>query len=119
MHILRHTFYLHLVMRGAAMRSVQELVGHQDLNNDDSALLAPESVGPGRQSSAVGDASSRTPSVETSLTTSAVSRHTFSVQAAGAGSHQPRSRRRRPWLDVARSGDVHPSALDVPCHRIT
>lgn len=30
-HILRHTFCSHLVMRGAAMRSVQELVGHQDL----------------------------------------------------------------------------------------
>lgn len=30
-HILRHTFCSHLVMRGATMRSVQELVGHQDL----------------------------------------------------------------------------------------
>jgi len=30
-HILRHTFCSHLVMRGAAMRAVQELVGHQDL----------------------------------------------------------------------------------------
>ena len=30
-HILRHTFCSHLVMRGAAMRLVQELVGHQDL----------------------------------------------------------------------------------------
>ncbi len=30
-HILRYTFCSHLVMRGAAMRSVQELVGHQDL----------------------------------------------------------------------------------------
>jgi hypothetical protein len=30
-HILRHTFCSHLVIRGAAMRSVQELVGHQDL----------------------------------------------------------------------------------------
>lgn len=30
-HILRHTFCSHLVMRGASMRSVQELVGHQDL----------------------------------------------------------------------------------------
>src|SRR5215208_3774672 len=30
-HILRHTFCSPLVMRGAAMQSVQELVGHQDL----------------------------------------------------------------------------------------
>jgi hypothetical protein len=30
-HILRHKFCAHLVMRGAAMRSVHELVGHQDL----------------------------------------------------------------------------------------
>jgi site-specific recombinase XerD len=30
-HILRHTFCSHLVMRGAGMRAVQELVGHQDL----------------------------------------------------------------------------------------
>jgi integrase len=30
-HILRHTFCSHLVMRGAAMRCVQELVGHQDM----------------------------------------------------------------------------------------
>ena len=31
-HILRHTFCSHLVMRRAAMRAVQELVGHQDLS---------------------------------------------------------------------------------------
>jgi site-specific recombinase XerD len=30
-HILRHTYCSHLVMNGAAMRAVQELVGHQDL----------------------------------------------------------------------------------------
>ncbi|MBM3524784.1 MAG: site-specific integrase, partial [Alphaproteobacteria bacterium] len=30
-HILRHTFCSHLVMKGATMRAVQELVGHQDL----------------------------------------------------------------------------------------
>ncbi len=30
-HILRHTFCSHLVMQGARMRDVQELVGHQDL----------------------------------------------------------------------------------------
>ena len=40
-----------------------------------------------------------TPRSGSSLTTSAVSRHTFSVQAAGAGSHKPKSRRRRPWHD--------------------
>jgi hypothetical protein len=34
--------------------------------------------------------------VGSSLTTSAMSRHTFSVQAAGAGSHKPKSWRRRP-----------------------
>jgi hypothetical protein len=37
--------------------------------------------------------------VSSSLTTPATSRHTFSVQAAGAGSHKPKSRRRRPWHD--------------------
>jgi hypothetical protein len=37
--------------------------------------------------------------VSASLTTSAMSRHTFSVQAAGAGSHKPKSWRRRPWHD--------------------
>lgn len=30
-HILRHTFCSHLVMKGAPMRAVQELVGHRDL----------------------------------------------------------------------------------------
>ena len=30
-HILRHTFCLHLAMRGAPARSIQELVGHSDL----------------------------------------------------------------------------------------
>jgi site-specific recombinase XerD len=30
-HILRHTFCSHLAMRGAPMRGVQELVGHQSL----------------------------------------------------------------------------------------
>jgi Phage integrase family len=30
-HILRHTFCSHLVMRGAPARPIQELAGHQDL----------------------------------------------------------------------------------------
>jgi integrase len=30
-HTLRHPFCSHLVMRGAAMRAVQQLVAHQDL----------------------------------------------------------------------------------------
>ena len=30
-HILRHTFCSHLAMRGAPVRAIQELAGHQDL----------------------------------------------------------------------------------------
>jgi hypothetical protein len=39
-----------------------------------------------------------------------VSRHTFSVQAAGAGSHKPKSWRRRPWqrfVDELQAIDFH------------
>src|SRR2546425_4555930 len=36
-----------------------------------------------------------------------MSRHTFSVQAAGAGSHKPKSWWRRPWQRSPRSFDVH------------
>src|SRR3989441_8003546 len=36
-----------------------------------------------------------------------MSRHTFTVQAAGAGSHKPKSWRRRPWQRSPRSFDVH------------
>src|SRR4030081_2797098 len=45
--------------------------------------------------------------IGSSLTTSAMSRHTFSVQAAGAGSHKPKSWRRRPWRRSLHSFDVH------------
>jgi hypothetical protein len=41
-----------------------------------------------------------------SLTTSAVSRDTLPVQVAGADSHKPKSRQRRPWLVVARRDRV-------------
>ena len=60
-HILRHTFCSHLVMRSAAMRAVQELVGHQDLTMtqryshlspaalvDTIRLLESRAAGPGR-----------------------------------------------------------------------
>jgi hypothetical protein len=31
-HILRHSFYSHLAMRGAPARAIQELAGHRDLS---------------------------------------------------------------------------------------
>src|SRR5436309_12671489 len=31
-HILRHTFCSHLAMRGASVRAIQELAGHQSLS---------------------------------------------------------------------------------------
>jgi hypothetical protein len=52
-----------------------------------------------------------------SLTTSAESRHTASVQAAEAGSHEPKSRRRRPWHDRPHALDVHaPRSIRAPHH---
>ena len=54
--------------------------------------------------------------VETSLTTSAVSRDTLPVQAAGAGSHKPMSRRRQPWLVVVSRVECPLSALNPSLH---
>jgi integrase len=31
-HVLQHTFCLHLAMRGAPARAIQELAGHKDLS---------------------------------------------------------------------------------------
>ena len=54
--------------------------------------------------------------VRSSLTTSAVSRHTLSVQAAGAGSHKPKRRRRRPWHDCRISSMSTLRAQSVSLH---
>ena len=44
-HILRHTFCSHLAMRGAALRAIQELAGHQDLGTTQRYLhLSPAAV---------------------------------------------------------------------------
>jgi hypothetical protein len=53
--------------------------------------------------------------LETSLTTSAVSRDTLSVQAAGAGSHQPRVGGGGRAATVSVS-DVHASTLEISHH---
>ena len=45
-HILRHTFCSHLVMRGAPTRAVQELVGHRDLTMTQRySHLSPHALG--------------------------------------------------------------------------
>jgi integrase len=44
-HILRHTFCSHLAMRGAPVRAVQELAGHQDLGTTQRYMhLSPAAV---------------------------------------------------------------------------
>jgi hypothetical protein len=57
--------------------------------------------------------------METSLTTSAMSRDTLPAQAAGAGSHKPMSRRRWPWLVAPIVNDVHSQRSIQPCHITT
>ena len=34
-HVLRHTYALHLVIRGATLMEVKEFLGHTSLDNDD------------------------------------------------------------------------------------
>jgi site-specific recombinase XerD len=44
-HILRHTFCSHLAMRGAPVRSIQELAGHQDLGTAQRYMhLSPAAI---------------------------------------------------------------------------
>ena len=44
-HILRHTFCSHLAMRGAPVRAIQELAGHQDLGTTQRHMhLSPAAI---------------------------------------------------------------------------
>ena len=44
-HILRHTFCLHLAMRGAPARAIQDLAGHQDLTTTQRYMhLSPAAI---------------------------------------------------------------------------
>ena len=44
-HILRHTFCSHLAMRGAGVRAIQELAGHQDISTTQRYMhLSPASI---------------------------------------------------------------------------
>src|SRR5262249_28562919 len=88
-HVLRHTFCSHLSMRGAPVRAIQELAGHQGLGTTQRYICT--SAQP-RSKPRSGCWTSATPSLglETSLTTSALSRDTVPAQAAGAGSQKPR-----------------------------
>lgn len=44
-HILRHTFCSHLAMRGAPVRAIQELAGHQDLSTTQRYMhLSPAAI---------------------------------------------------------------------------
>ena len=44
-HILRHTFCSHLAMRGAPVRAIQELAGHQDLGTTQRYMhLSPAAI---------------------------------------------------------------------------
>ena len=44
-HVLRHTFCSHLAMRGAPVRAIQELAGHQDLSTTQRYMhLSPAAI---------------------------------------------------------------------------
>ena len=44
-HILRHTFCSHLAMRGASVKAIQELAGHQELSTTQRYMhLSPSAV---------------------------------------------------------------------------